>query len=265
MKMKKMKLINLAFLTVLFELASCQKVVHFDLNKGDPRIVIEGGITDQISSCSIKLTKTVNYDQSNVFPNVSGAIVTISDDFGNNATLLETVNGVYTAPSYVGLPGRVYTLSVLIDGKTFTAVSSMGSPVSIDTLIQVTGGDNEISVNAIYQDPAGIENYYRFVANVNGKILKSIIIQEDKLRDGLTVTEELADLEYINMGDTVVVYLESIDKSTFLYFNALKDLSDGSDNLFGNVTLANPVSNVTGGALGFFSAHAVRKKKIIIQ
>ena len=59
---------------------SCTKVVDINLNDADPKIIIESSITDQAGSCMVTLTKSVNYSESNTFPAVSGAIVTIAID-----------------------------------------------------------------------------------------------------------------------------------------------------------------------------------------
>jgi len=264
--MKKIKSNSLVFLCFVLAFTSCTKVIKIDLNKSDPKIVIEGSLTDQSSSCEVKLTKTINYDQSNVFPTVSGAAVNISDNFGNTASLIETQPGIYTAPSFTGVPGRVYTLSVTVDGKTYTAISGMNSITPIDTLLQSTGGFSESTlISAVFNDYPGIENYYRFVAETNGKMSTAIMVQDDKLRDGSVIEQELDGIEDLKTGDTVLVYLQAIDKSVYNYLNTLKDLAGGGGGIGGSATLANPVSNVTGGALGFFSAYTVKSKQIVIQ
>lgn len=50
--------------------------------------------------------------------------------------------------------------------------------------------------------------------------------------------------------------LQAIDKSVYDYFSSLNKLSAGGIN--SSATPANPVSNVSGGALGYFSAHGER-------
>jgi hypothetical protein len=43
---------------------------------------------------TINVFKTVNFDEPNVYPPVSGAIVQICDDLGNVEVLTEFVNGI---------------------------------------------------------------------------------------------------------------------------------------------------------------------------
>ena len=53
--------------------------------------------------------------------------------------------------------------------------------------------------------------------------------------------------------------MRCIDKNVFRYFTALQ----GSQN--NATTPANPENAITGGALGYFSAHTTQKKKIKVQ
>ena len=59
-------------------LNSCSKVVNINLNDASPKIVIEGNITNAAGPYFVKITKTVNFSAANIFPAVSGAVVTIT-------------------------------------------------------------------------------------------------------------------------------------------------------------------------------------------
>jgi hypothetical protein len=53
-----------------------------------------------------------------------------------------------------------------------------------------------------------------------------------------------------------------IDNNVFEYFKQLS----GLDPTNGQPTApTNPISNISGGALGYFSAHTTQKKKAIVQ
>ena len=73
---------------------SCQKVIDVDLNSSSPHIVIEGYISDQPGPYWVRISQTVNYNQPNTFPPVSGATVTLSDNIGS-------FNGIYFGILYV--------------------------------------------------------------------------------------------------------------------------------------------------------------------
>ena len=257
--------------------SSCQKVVNIDLNSSAPQIVIEGEVSDQPGPYTVVLTKTVNYDQSNTFPPVQGASVTINDDAGNSELLIEASPGVYKTINLQGVVGRTYTLNVVADNKDYQAVSKLNSPVNIDTLDAENasgfgggggGGGNSGPkskvVIAKFTDPIGIVNYYRFMESINGITTTSINITSDNLRDGTLIEQRLrtnSDFKILPF-DSVSIQLRSIDFGVFEYFRTFNRTGGGA---FNSSTPANPSSNISNGALGYFSAYSVKSKSIVIQ
>ena len=79
-------------------IVSCTKVVDINLNSATPKIIIESGLGDKPGYCTVKLSKSVNYNEPNVFPEVTGATVFVTDNLGNVSTLNETTQGMYTLP-----------------------------------------------------------------------------------------------------------------------------------------------------------------------
>jgi hypothetical protein len=259
---------------VIATLSSCQKVINVDLNSAAPEIIIEGGVSDQVGSYTINLSRTVNFSDANVFPPVTGAAVTINDNAGNSEILTEITAGVYTSSTLQGTVGRTYTISVTANGKNYQAVSTMAAPVAIDTLLQQnstgfgggTGGNTiNKSVHVIFTDALGVVNYYRLIEIVNGVRLNTISITSDDLRDGQIMDQRLrggSDIK-LQTGDIVSVQLESIDKNVFDYFRTFNEAS--GDASFSSSSPANPISNLSNNALGYFSAYSVKSKSIIIQ
>jgi hypothetical protein len=250
---------------------SCTKVVNLNLNSSSPRLIIESSISDQPSSCFVKLTMSVNYNEPNTFPPVNGASVVLYDDTGKTYTMYEASSGVYTLQSIKGIPGKTYTLSITTAGKTYTATSKMPDPVSIDTIYQSRiflgpyRGNSELKfVTVNYHDPPGKGNYYRFVEQINRVVKTEIFLDDDLLKDGNLITQNIirADTS-LKTGDSVSVFLQTIDKNVFNYFLQLSNVTGGYNGP--TATPANPISNFNGGALGYFSAYAVRSKSIIIR
>jgi hypothetical protein len=267
--MKRDLILLTIILGMIFSAISCTKVVNINLNSSAPRLIIEASISDQPASCLVKLSKSVNYDEPNTFPEVSGASVIISDDKGNNATLIENRPGSYSAPSFIGVPGRIYSLTVTSEGKTYSAASTMPAPIAIDTISQDSytmgfgRGTKVIFVRIQFHDPKGIENNYRFVEEINSRLSNSIYVDNDQLRDGNIVTQEIVHTDpSLQPGDTVVIFLHTIDKPVYNYFDQLRQITDGYGQ---TASPANPVSNLNNGALGYFSANAIRSKSIIIK
>lgn len=64
------------------------------------------------------------------------------------------------------------------------------------------------------------------------------------------------------MYDTVNVMMMCIDKSVDLYFYSLSQNGGGPN---ASATPANPVTNIEGAVLGYFSAHTLQIKKVVIH
>jgi Domain of unknown function (DUF4249) len=250
-------------------LASCEQVIEIDLNTTDPKIVIEGRVTDQPEPFQITLNKTVNFDEPNNYPAVSGAIVTISNGT-QTFDLNEVSPGVYqTATAQAGAPGRTYTLRVEAEGQVFEAQSTMPALVAFEKLQQesgvMPGGGASLRIVPVFSDPLGLGNNYRFVQWSNGQRWPNIFVLDDRNSDGLRITRPLfapgGDLENA-VGDTVVVEMQTIDRPIYKYFYAL-DASGGNGP---NASVpGNADNNFSGGALGYFSACTVQKRQIVIQ
>src|ERR1035437_2386667 len=122
------------FLTSCLFLSSCEKVITIDLNTVNPKMIVEGNNTNQPGPYLIKLSHSVNYYDPNVFPAVTGATVTISDNAGNTDLLSEIAPGNYITDSIKGIEGRTYFLKIVADGNTYTATSTMSFHVPIDSI-----------------------------------------------------------------------------------------------------------------------------------
>ena len=264
-----MRFVCALILTCAF--SSCQKVINIDLNSASPQIVIVGEVTDQTGPYVVTLSQTINFSNDNVFPTVSGAQVIIRDDAGNSETLSETSPGTYKTSSLQGTVGRAYSISVASQGKNYDATSVMPAAVNIDTLtIDSTSSSGfgnskkkNKSVRVLFQDPVGIENYYRFVEVVNGVQKPDFFITSDRFKDGSEINYKVSVSDSsLNSGDLVTVTLQSIDKNTYEYFRTLNQISSGGG--FQTSTPGNPTTNLSNNALGYFSACSTRSKSIVV-
>jgi len=250
-------------------LFSCNKeeVIQLDLSSAPVQYVIEGSVTDEAKPYSVRITQTVNFDQSNDFPAVQGALVVISDNAGQVDTLVEKAPGLYeTSEVKPGVYGQTYTLQVWIDGNLFMAKSTMPSFVPFDDLSVINlpfGGDNTLVLMPLFKDPPGLGNNYQFVQSNNGKRQPYIFVTDDRNNDGSQVSSLLIapDLK-TNIGDSITVEMRNIDRATYKYFVAL-DASNGNGP---NASVpANPDNNFEGACLGYFSAYTVQRRTLIVK
>lgn len=270
--MKKNQAIIVILLGLNLFFLSCEKTIDIDLNSKEPQIVIEGSITNLQESYTITLAQTVNFNDANIFPPISGANVTISDDFGNVDTLTEISSGVYVTSNIQGVCNRNYTLKVFSNGKEYVATSYMHAPVTIDTLsivTETTHNDVKKTISVGFTDPEGISNYYRFIKTINNIPQNTIYIEDDLLQDGNAINQALLskyqDETTIKNGDSVVISLQVIDKNVYNYFRTLNQLNGGSGLINQSTSPANPISNFNNGALGYFNAYSVTFKGLKIN
>lgn len=258
-----MKKIITAAALVLLGFTSCQEVIEIELKDAEPMIVIEANITDQPGPYQVVISKSVSFSADNVFPTVSGATVLIADDAGNSEMLSETAAGTYVTTSFQGVPGRTYTLTVIAEGKTYTAQSYMPQAVTLDSLLVEPGtgfGDTIYYIIPQWQDPVGTGNYYRCIQYQNGERVGAFLY-DDAFSDGLVNGQPLLNFEAeFEPGDTIGVDFHCIDKATYQYFYSMEQTANNQ-----TAAPANPLSNFDNDALGYFSAHTLRTRSVIIQ
>jgi hypothetical protein len=257
------------YFTPALLLVSCNKeeVIQLDLSNAPVQYVIEGSVTDEIRPYSVRITQTVNFDQANDFPGVHGALVIISDNAGQKDTLVEKSSGCYeTQNAKSGVYGQTYTLQVWIKGNLFAAQSTMPAVVPFEDLRAINlpfGGENSLVLTPIFKDPVGLGNSYQFVQSNNGTRQPNIFVLDDRNNDGAQMSSLLigSDLE-TKIGDTIMVEMRSIDRAIYKYFIAL-DASNGNGP---NASVpANPDNNFEGACQGYFSAHTVQRRTLIVK
>jgi hypothetical protein len=239
----------------------CTRVIDLKLGNVSRQLDIEANITNRGSSQVIYLRSNVDFSDSNNYPPVGGATVSVSDEAGNSYVFTETQPGTYTSPAFTGTSGTAYTLQTAVNGQSYTATSTMPAVVRMDSLTDKNrplnrhqDGRDEKVISVYYQDPPGIANQYRFIEWVNGVQVKSVLTYDDQLTDGRYVTVDLLEQDIdIYVGDIVRVEMDCIDRPIYTYWFALE--SQQANNFNGAVAPANPPTNISPAVLGYFSAH----------
>ena len=258
--------------SVIFSLISCEEIISIDLNNADKKIVIEGTITDQPGPYTVKITKTTDYYNPGSYPTVSGAQVTITDDLGFSEQLHETADGIYQTINLQGTSGRTYTLTVNSEGETYNAVSYLPQPTEIDSLYYkkseegVRHKDKEgynLTVN--FTDKPGVEDYKRIKIYRNGKLQNGYFLYNGRLSDGNKIEYDRIHIAF-ELNDFVFVELLSIDEVTYEYYSTISNATASSGgNKIQTKIPANPNSNLSGDALGYFGAFTVRPDSVLIK
>lgn len=265
-------LLKILTISTLF-LTSCEKVIELDLNDSDPQVIIEGNISDDATEqAEVRLSKSLNFDEDNNFPPLSNAVVIIKNQTSGIADTLKEVGktGVYRGSKLVATVGNTYNLTVVAEGKTYTASSTVPRKVNLDSIRfvkQALFGNERIQTIPVFKDPAGIGDNYRFIMSVNGKKTNDIFIINDELSDGVLNGRPLGggpDGENpLTIGDTMHIQMLCIDKPVYFYFETLTGGGGGPGGA--SATPTNPTSNIVGGALGYFSAFTKQSKTTIVK
>lgn len=253
--------------------SACEKVIDIELRESDPRLVIEGVITDHTEKFRVKITTTKDYFDNSPSPVVNNASVYISDNIGNTDTLYYKDSGFYETPvPKQGVVGRKYQLTVKHEGKEYKASTSILPMNNMDSITQIY-----ISEQSIFQDsgyylmvhekeyPAP-GNYYRWIQYRNG------VKQEDPIRYLMNDDKLLGNVPYIvaqlpykySYGDTAVVDQLSVSKEYYEYFLAVDMQLNRGGSPF-DTPPGNPATNLSGGAIGYFFAVSLDRKTLIIK
>ncbi len=259
----------LTFILFATLFTSCKKVIQLDLSNNADKLIIEGNITNQAGPYIVKLTKSVNFNDPNTFPPITGALVIISDNLNQRDTLKYSGNGNYTTNKLIGVEGRTYSLSVVAEGKNYSAQSTMPTKVNLDSLrlvYTIVNAKDVINVTPVYLDPLALGNSYRFIQKINNKLDETYYAFNDNLNNGLANQRPLRsgdpDLELIK-GDIVQIEMQCITQDTYTYFYSLSQQTRGGFG--GGSAPANPPNNIKGDALGLFSAHTSQTKTVVVR
>ncbi|WP_207420162.1 DUF4249 domain-containing protein [Desertivirga brevis] len=245
--------------------ASCEKVVDIDLKDSEPKLVIEAEVNDLDTNHVVRISKTIPFTETNRFNSLSGAQVVLSTPGGQKITFTETEKGVYKSPKFAGVPGTRYVLDVNVEGKVYTASSTMPLAVKLDSLgfrKLSFFGEEVIVPLAYYKDPKEAKNQYLFRIKAKDEEVQESLT-EDRFTNGNNVTETLfTDLDELAEGDSLEVEMRGLDLPVYKYYFAIAQISgEGGPP----VAPSNPNSNFNNGALGIFSAHTIFTLKAVVK
>lgn len=264
--MKKIIYIILGF--IIISLSSCERVIDVDLSDADPAIVIEGNIGDSPKMAEVKIAKTSSYFDDSPGEKLSGAKVTIENEDGSSFILTESEKGIYQSEEVPFQVGKRYRLKVELENELYEGYSVLNPRVRIDSLSYFYEEgfafiDEGYVLKVYMADPPGVDNYYRLKVLKNGEPRNSdnFFVFTDQYFDGQPVEISMRSMKF-QPDDTVSAQLFAIDKNVFEFYSTFEDLMDTNP---GSAAPANPNTNLSNGALGYFSAWSSDKKSIIIK
>ena len=275
-------------------LSSCQKEITVDLPQPKDKVVVEGHVEPGKKPYVI-LTKNQGYfspvDSATLYNSIiQNGFVTISDGITTD-TLHLTLDYnylppiIYRATNMTGVVGRNYHLNVVVDGKTFTANTTIPTPVFNDSLwFKYYGASDSLGfIWAHLTDPPGLGNNYRWMAKRLGKDVDFIAPFgsefNDKFIDGQSFdfafnrgevanSEALDDQNeeagFFKKYDTVVVKFCAIDRDAYNFFRSYDTDHYSSGNPFASPASVEGNIYPKDEALGIFCGYGVALDTVVL-
>jgi hypothetical protein len=276
-------------------LAGCEKKITFDLKESEPKLVVEAVIENNQFPIVI-LSKSLNY-----FSSID--LNTLSNSFVHNADVF-IVDGLKTAKLkeyavpvgngynvyYYGVDhaatvvqgnlNRSYKLQIFSEGKEYNATTTIPNITKrIDSIYwrQAPAGNPPEKAMLVVKatDPPGFGDYIRYFTKQNSDPFYPGLtsVYDDQLVDGTTYEVQIErgvdrnidhpeGYTFFNKGDTVTLKLCNIDKATFDFWRTMEFSYASIGNPFSTPTKI--LSNISGGALGYFGGYAVQFHRYII-
>jgi len=172
----------------------------------------------------------------------------------------------YRSTTFMPTPGRTYTLRVWVDGQLYASTETMPAYIEVDTIKVERDemfGDYDYYGLFEFRDPPGQANYYRYTAYHGYTPTTSFgdrRMFSDKFNDGRQVTHRFPINSWTTStsdenGKQVItsqVKRQVISPTVYQYWREARAINPAA------TAPANPKSNISNGALGYFSVSSAR-------
>ncbi|MDR3252263.1 MAG: DUF4249 domain-containing protein [Tannerella sp.] len=291
------------FVVLLFAvpgLVACTARMDIE-TKDSPLVpVIYGNITGETVHQFVRISSSSPYFEQDSTHLVEDADVRVLSSEGKEYVYKYYENGYYFSEHlFAAKAGETYKLTVRVDfnqdgtEEIYEAETTMQPAIELDSInIELIDfmGFNHFALNASWQDPQGVETYYLFKYSINDSVsndaIDRFITVDDHMYDGayldkVTVTyfEDAEDEDVIRMhersdddgdrqdlvksGDKILLQLINIEKG---YYNFIRDCRRGKrgENPFFGGPPSNVYTNLTNGAVGYFTSYTWREASAVV-
>lgn len=292
-----MKLISFIVIFCFFIFSSCEKSVSFKLNETQPKLVVEGTIENNTAPI-VYLSKSLDYYSSISPAIVANSFVHDAAVYVSNGVLTHQLKE-YTVPvaggynfyyysvdsanlstAFTGELDKNYSLKIKWEGKEYTAATTIpDTTVHIDSVYwkQAPAGNppEKVSLMIKAYDPPGYGDYVRYFTKRNSEPFYPGLnsVYDDQVIDGSVYDVQFErgiertgstpeGYSFFDKGDTITVKLCNIDKATYDFWRTMEFTYTTVGNPFSSPTKV--LSNISGGALGYFGGYAAQYRTIII-
>jgi hypothetical protein len=268
--------------------SGCETLLDFETPTGLNNITVETELTTELKPWEVRITESQAYSDLDSVGGVETALVIISDDQGFIDTLEHMGQGVYRSTgSRSCIPGRIYSLSINYGGTLYEASDYCRQQYELDTVAAYFLPENNGFIRKgwyIFEQADEWEedgDYYEWEVYRNDTLLDDFgyILDEDAFRESsffnlnIDRDDPLSGLDQgilprpfplrFNPGDNVRVNQFCINKG---YYDFLVELQRQQNNTGGpfDSPPANPNSNISNGAYGYFAVKNVVKGSAVV-
>lgn len=255
------------FLVCTIAIGGCEEVVDRSIVSGEPKLVVEGVLTNERTRHTVKLSRSYAGQDGSGTP-VSGALVRVTEGLTEYPlTENPAVPGEYDTPDMRAVFGRTYILHIRYMGQDYEARDS-STPVEPLTPLQyraVTDG-YVLTMNKSGQDP----NYIRHEINwentsvCQGNCEALVVFYDLKTIDVNEVTKPDKEEFVFPAGSTVVRRKYSVSPAYKSFLRAVMSETEWRGSVF-DVDRANAPTNLSNGAIGFFAVTTVTTDSTVVK
>ncbi len=292
---------NIAFLLLFISICftACEDIVELELEEGTVELVVDAWINTDTVPQVIKLRTTAPYFSNEFAPVINGAEIIVSDEDGRNFEFIETDNTgnyIWTPESgeRFGEIGENYSLSISVDGKTYTSNSQLNPTVPVDSITfefeeESLGMPEGYYAQFFGRDRPGLGDAYWIKAYKNNVYLNKpleINIAFDAgpsagsevdglifitpIREAINPIRDDIDLAPFELGDSIRVEICSLTPEAFTYLERIRiQLTLGDAALFAeppaNVPSNISSSDATENPRGFFVVSEISSLEVVVE
>lgn len=250
----------------------CKEIVEIEMRDANPILVVESEITTETDSSFVKLSLSTNYYQPGEIPIVKNAQVSVN---GVPFIFNPSLNVYKAAAGYKGKTDSIYQLEVLYDSKLYTAKSTLFKLFRIDSFFQtykdaqgpIPAGFS-ISYSAFDSRPTPRytsfnQGYFDTIVQRDSAVGNTIVFDNILTPPNQQYNFEIPFARF-NSGDIYFCSFKSIDNNMRDFLEAYSSQNPNIPGPF-QVPPANLPTNVTGGAVGYFSASDVQRWRYTVK
>lgn len=271
------------FIATIFVLAACDEPIVLDVDQIEPKIIIEGLVTDKPGYQMVKVSRSVGFYDDGTTPKITDAVVSVEDDLGEVITFIHNPRahadsaGIYVpSKPFVGKIGRTYKLRVVADGRNFEATDHLFSVIAMDSLnyrvneFQAADPNEEgkiYELRMFAREPQDVKNFYLFKFYRNDTLTyfndTDIYFSDDEL-----LAENINGATspvYYGKEDEAMVEVYSLSKEGYVYYNDLFSILNGDNGGMFSPIKSAARTNLSNGAIGFFQVSAIDISSVKIE